>query len=53
MSSQGAVHASPVLGNTGSGKGALDTWRFHRQRGGRTQSPCVLSRTLAVERGCG
>jgi hypothetical protein len=38
MSSQESVHDSPVTVTPGLGKGTLDTWRFHRQRGGRTQS---------------
>src|SRR5262245_61234284 len=38
MSSQESVHDSPATVTPGLGKGTLDTWRFHRQRGGRTQS---------------
>jgi len=38
MSSQETVHASPMAVTPPSGKGTLDTWRLHRQRGGRTQS---------------
>jgi hypothetical protein len=38
MSSQESVHDSLVTVTPGLGKGTLDTWRFHRQRGGRTQS---------------
>src|SRR4029077_11504953 len=43
---------SPQISVTpGVGKGALDTWRSHWQRGGRTQSR-YLSRSVAVGRGC-
>ena len=33
MSSQEAVHVSPMEATPTLGKGTLDTWRFHRQRG--------------------
>ncbi len=36
--SEEAEHVSPMKELPTSGKGTLDTWRFHRQRGGRTQS---------------
>src|ERR1700674_4777090 len=38
MSSQEAVHVSPMEVMPTSGKGTLGTWWFHFQRGGRTQS---------------
>src|SRR5271167_2190333 len=38
MSSQEAVHVSQMEVTPTSGKGTLGTWRFHFQRGGRTQS---------------
>ena len=38
MSSQESVHDSPATVTPELGEGTLDTWRFHRQRGGRTQS---------------
>jgi hypothetical protein len=38
MSSQEAVHVSLMEVTPTSGKGTLGTWRFHFQRGGRTQS---------------
>src|SRR3984893_4169000 len=38
MSSQEAVHVSLMEVMPTSGKGTLGTWRFHFQRGGRTQS---------------
>ena len=38
MSSQESVHDSLVTVTPELGKGTLDAWRFHRQRGSRTQS---------------
>ena len=38
MSSQEPMQDSPVAVTLEPGKGTLDTWRFHRHRGGRTQS---------------
>jgi len=38
MSSQEAVHASPMEVTPRSGKGTLGPWWCHFQRGGRTQS---------------
>ena len=38
MSSQETVHVSPMEVTPRSGQGTLDTWWFHFQRGGRTQS---------------
>ena len=38
MSFQESVNDSPATVTPGLGKGTLDTWWFHRQRGGRTQS---------------
>jgi len=38
--SEEAEHVFPMHELPTSGKGTLDTWRFHRQRGGRTQSRC-------------
>src|ERR1700724_3185618 len=38
MFSQEAVHVSLIKVTPTSGKGALGTWCFHFQRGGRTQS---------------
>ena len=38
MPSEGTEHVSPMEVTPTSGKGTLDTWRFHRQRGVRTQS---------------
>jgi hypothetical protein len=38
MSSQEPMQDSPVAVTPELGKGTLDTWRFHRQCGGRTQS---------------
>jgi hypothetical protein len=51
MSSQESVHDSPATVTPELGKGTLDTWRFHRQRGGRTQ--CRHQAAHVVERGCG
>jgi hypothetical protein len=51
MSSQESVHDSPATVTPEQGKGTLDTWRFHRQRGGRTQ--CRHQAAHVVERGCG
>ena len=38
MSSEEAGYVSPMAVIPKPGKGTLDTWRFRRQRGGRTQS---------------
>src|SRR5215471_3254709 len=38
MSFQESVNDSPATVTPGLGKGTLDTWWFHGQRGGRTQS---------------
>jgi len=38
MSSEKAAHVFPIKVTPRLGKGTLDTWRFRRQRGGRTQS---------------
>jgi len=38
MFSEEARHASPMKVTPTLGKGTLDTWWFHRQRGGRTLS---------------
>ena len=51
MSSQESVHDSPATVTPELGKGTLDTWWFHCQRGGRTQSRHQPAH--AVERDCG
>jgi len=38
MSSQEAANVSLIKVTPRSGEGTLGTWRFHFQRGGRTQS---------------
>ena len=53
MSSQGAVHASPVLGNTGSGQRGSGHLAVPSAAWWPDSEPVCLSRTLAVERGCG
>jgi hypothetical protein len=51
MSSQEAEHVSPIEVTPTLGKGTLDTWRFHRQRGAGLRAGVKPSHV--VERGCG
>src|SRR5215831_13929328 len=52
MSFQESIHDSPATVTPGLGKGTLDTWWFHRQRGGRTQSRHPAD-ACGGTRGCG
>ena len=51
MSSQEAVHVSPMAVTPAEGEGTLDTWRFHWQRGARHRAG--VKPTHVVERSCG
>jgi hypothetical protein len=52
MSSQEAVHVSPMAVTPAEGEGTLDTWRCPCQCGGRLDKTGVTPR-LAGTRGCG